>query len=377
MSDRKNKKKSRRRNGLVEIVNGLLSLLVLGILGLVGLFLYASHSFYAEGGVDQDTTFQVRRGNGLSTISQRLEDAGIISNHWIFQAGTLAQKKERSIKAGEFRLARGASMADILNELTEGTPITYAVTIPEGYTSWQVVERLKADDGLEGEIATIPAEGSLLPNTYVYERGDDRNDIIAQMQTAQTSALAEVWAGRNPDIPVSTPEELVILASIVEKETGIASERPQVAAAFTNRLNFNMRLQSDPTIIYGITQGQGSLGRGLKRSEIEEKTPYNTYAIGGLPVGPIANPGIEAMRAVAHPAESDVLYFVAAGPNPSQGHLFAASYAQHRKNVALYRKALRAAAAQQEADAEAARDALQAEEAAAAGEDVSSNETSQ
>lgn len=367
----KNRKIKRRRNGLIDILNGFLSLVVLGIIALVALLLYGAHTFYTDGTTTEDTIFQVPRGTGLSIIALRLEEAGVISNRWVFSAGTRAQKKERGLKAGEFRIAKGASMADVLIELTEGTAITYAVTIPEGFTSWQVVERINADENLEGEITELPPEGALLPNTYVYERGDDRNDIIAQMRTAQASALEEVWANRNPDIPVNTPEELVILASIVEKETGIASERPEVAAVFANRLNLNMRLQSDPTIIYGITNGQGPLGRGLKRSEIEAKTPYNTYAIGGLPAGPIANPGIESMRAVANPADSKALYFVAAGANPSQGHLFAPSYAEHRKNVALYRKALKAAAAQQEAEAEAARDAIEAEQAKAAGEDTS------
>jgi UPF0755 protein len=186
----------------------------------------------------------------------------------------------------------------------------------------------------------------------------------------QTKALAEIWAARNPDIPIETPEELVILASIVEKETGIADERPQVAAVFINRLNRGMRLQTDPTVIYGITNGKGPLGRGLKKSEIKAETPYNTYVIKGLPVGPIANPGRAAMQAVANPAETKALYFVAAGANPSQGHLFAASYAEHRKNVAKYRKAVREAAAQEEADSEDLKDALEAEQAAAAGEEV-------
>lgn len=358
----KKTKPKRRRNALIEIVNGALTLFILGVVGVVAVLLFGANSFYATGSVPEETTFQVQRGAGLSTIATRLEEAGIISNRLIFQAGTLAQQKERAIKAGEFRIAKGASMADILEELTEGDPITYAVTIPEGFTSWQVVERMRADTNLVGEVDTIPAEGSLLPDTYVYERGDDRNEIIVRMQAAQTTALEEVWASRNPDIPVATPEELVILASIVEKETGVATERGQVAGVFVNRLNRGMRLQSDPTIIYGITNGEGSLGRGLRRSEIQTETPYNTYVISGLPVGPIANPGIESMRAVANPDETENYYFVAAGALPSQGHLFAATYDDHRRNVALYRQALRDAEAQEEADAAAARDALEAEQ---------------
>jgi len=373
----KKTKIKRRRNGLVEIVNGILSLIILGVIIAVALFFYGAHTFYAEGNIAEETQFQVQRGAGLSTIAAQLEDAGIVGNRWVFQIGTLTQKKERIIKAGEYRIAKGASMADVLKEITEGTPITYAVTIPEGFTSWQVVERVKADTNLTGEISDLPPEGALLPDTYAYERGDDRNDIIQRMQDAQTKALATIWEGRSPELPIETPEELVILASIVEKETGIASERPEVAAVFVNRLNFNMRLQSDPTIIYGITNGEGPLGRGLKRSEIEAETPYNTYVINGLPKGPIANPGIESMRAVAHPADTKSLYFVAAGANPGEGHLFAPSYAEHRKNVALYRKALKAAAEQEEADAAAARDMLEAEAAKDAGQDTSAGAAAQ
>lgn len=369
-----NRKIKRRRNGLIEIINGFLTLLVLGLIAVAGLFVYGANSFYAVTDTKEEMIFQVQRGNGLATISQRLEAAGIISNRWIFQIGTRSQKKERAIKAGEYRIAKGSSMADVLLELTEGTPITYAVTIPEGFTSWQVVERMNKDDNLEGEIVAVPTEGTLMPDTYVYERGDDRAKILEIMKVVQERELAEIWESRNPDIPIQTPEDLVILASIVEKETGIAEERPEVAAVFINRLNRGMRLQTDPTVIYGITLGKGSLGRGLKRSEIEAETPYNTYVIKGLPVGPIANPGRESMRAVANPAETNALYFVAAGANPSQGHLFAATYAEHRKNVAKYRKAVKeaaaAAAAEEETEAEAARDALEAEQAAAAGEEV-------
>lgn len=364
-----------RRNGLVELANGFLSLVVLALVVVGGIVFYGASVFNAPGKTTEEVTFQVERGNGLGTISQRLVDAGIISNKWVFQAGTRSKKKERAIKAGEFRIAKGASMNEVLTELTEGTPITYAVTVPEGYTSWQVVERLRAEASLEGEIALVPTEGTLLPDTYSFERGDDRASILERMTGAQSEALAEIWAGRNPDIPIATPEELVVLASIVEKETGIAEERPQVAAVFINRLNLGMRLQTDPTVIYGITNGEGPLGRGLKRSELEAGTPYNTYIIAGLPPGPIANPGVESMRAVANPADTKALYFVAAGAKSSQGHLFAASYAEHRKNVVLYRAAVREAAKakEEELEAEAARDAVEAEQAAAAGEEVPAN----
>jgi len=366
----RNKRRRRERNGFIEILNGVLSLFVLALLAVGGVLLYGAWSFYADSNIPEGQTFQVPRGAGLQTIAERLEEEGLVSNRWIFQLGTQAQERQSDIKAGEFNIPAGSSMADILKELTEGTPITYSVTIPEGFTSWQVVERVLANESLTGDITGVPAEGTLLPQTYVFERGDAREDIIEQMKTAQTNALAEVWENRDPDIPVETPEELVTLASIVEKETGLASERPEVAGVFVNRLNRGMRLQSDPTIIYGITRGEGPLGRSLTRADIEAETPYNTYVIDRLPPGPIANPGIEAMRAVANPAETDALYFVAAGANPREGHLFAATYAEHRQNVALYRQALRDAAALEEAEAQAAREALQEEQAEAAGDET-------
>lgn len=357
---KKPKPKKRKRSGLVELLNGALTLFILAVVIIVGTLLYGAHLFYADGNLAKDTTFQVTRGAGLSTIASQLTDSGIVSNKWIFQAGTLAQKKERSLKAGEYRIASNSSMAEILIELTEGTPITYSVTIPEGFTSWQVVERLRADVNLTGDIEALPQEGSLLPNTYSYERGMARADIVTQMKKAREEAVAEVWENRAPDLPIATPEELVVLASVIEKETGIATERPEVAAVFVNRLNKGIRLQSDPTIIYGITNGEGPLGRGLRRSEIKAETPYNTYVIKGLPVGPIANPGIESLRAAANPAASKSLYFVAAGARPSQGHLFAETYAQHQKNVAAYRKALReATAAQEKREADEAKAALE------------------
>lgn len=360
---RKNKKNRRPRNALVDILNGFLSLIVIGILVTIGVLAWGAQRFNADGPLTEATTFQVERGNGLATISQKLATAGIVQNRWIFQAGTLAMKKERAIKAGEYRLDAGLSMSEVLMELSEGTPITYAVTIPEGFTSWQVVERVRANTTLVGEIDALPPEGSLLPNTYSFERGDKRADIIARMQKAHDEALAEIWAARNTDIPIKNPEELVVLASIVEKETGVGTERPEVAAVFVNRLNRGIRLQSDPTIIYGITKGEGALARGLRRSEIEKKTDYNTYQIDGLPPTPISNPGLEAMRAVANPATTKALYFVAAGAVPSDGHLFAETYAEHRRNVAKWRAIEKQVAEDAAREAEDAREALEAEAA--------------
>ena len=356
MTDRKARRPRRRSgNGFIDILNGLLTLLVLGLVIAGGALLYGVSQFYGEGPLKEETVFRVESGSGLNSISSRLEEQGLIGNAMIFQLGGRAMERSASIKAGDFRIPAGASMADILTELTEGNPIRYAATIPEGWTSWEVIQRLNADSNLVGEISTLPAEGSILPGSYDYVPGATRQSVLDKMQTAMTTTLASVWEGRDPDLPISTPEELLVLASIVEKETGVASERPQVAAVFVNRLRQGMRLQSDPTIIYGITKGQATLGRGLRRSEIEAKTAYNTYQIDGLPPTPIANPGVEALRAVAHPDEHNYLYFVAKGALPSEGHVFAETYKDHQANVARYRQIADEAAAARRAleDAEA------------------------
>lgn len=369
----KNKRaKPRSRNGFIDLLNGVLSLLVIAMLLVGGLFFFGLNRFYSAGNIPEDTTFLVESGSSLGVTAERLETQGLIDNRLIFQAAGMALKKQGKLKAGEFKIAAHSSMSDILTELTEGTPVLYGVTVPEGFTSWQVIERINADSHLIGDIGALPPEGSILPNTYSYIPGDTRQSILDKMQAAQKKALEEIWAGRDPDLPVKTPEELVTLASVIEKETGVASERPQVAAVFVNRLKKGMRLQSDPTIIYGITKGQSTLGRGLKKSEIEAKTPYNTYQIDGLPVGPIANPGIESLKAAANPAKTKDLYFVAAGSTPADGHLFAATYAEHRKNVAKWRaieKQMAAdAQAAAQADAEAAKDAIEAEQAQETGD---------
>ncbi|VAW24405.1 FIG004453: protein YceG like, partial [hydrothermal vent metagenome] len=325
-----------------------------------------------EGPMDEDRVFLVEQGIGLAAVANRLETANLIADRWVFQLGAMLQRKQSSIRAGEYQIAANASMADIVLEITEGRAITYSVTIPEGLTSWEAVQRINAAANLTGEITEIPAEGSLLPNTYSFERGSDRQLVIDRMSEAFDVEVAQIWASRAPDLPLKSVEEMVILASIVEKETGIGAERAGVAGVFINRINIGMRLQSDPTIIYGITNGQGSLGRGLRRSEIDEKTPYNTYQIDGLPPTPIANPGVAAMRAVVNPDDTEALFFVADGTG---GHVFANTYAEHQVNVARWRvieREMAAAAAeaakaeelaQEEAEAEAARDALQQEQA--------------
>lgn len=366
-ADKAKKRRKRHRNGLIDTVNGLLTFLVLGLLIAAAVILFGAQRFYADGPLTEPTTFLVQRGTGLATIAQKLEIEGLIKDRWTFQFGTSAQAKQAAIRAGEYSIPASASMADILHEITEGRPITYSVTIPEGFTSWQTIERINQAENLTGELTDIPAEGTLMPNTYSFERGQDRRVIVDQMSAAMAAALPEIWENRDPDLPIETPEQLVTLASIIEKETALTAERPMVAAVFVNRLKLNMRLQSDPTIIYGITLGEGPLGRGLRRSEIEAETPYNTYQIDGLPAGPIANPGIESLEAAANPAESDALYFVADGTG---GHAFANSYAEHQQNVARWRaiererQALEAEAEAEREAAESARAELQSEQAA-------------
>ncbi|GLQ55546.1 endolytic transglycosylase MltG [Devosia nitrariae] len=375
MADRKSRRaRPRRRNGFIEILNGLLSLIVLGMLAVGGVLVYGAAQFYGDGPLAEGTVFRVEQGSGLGSISERLENQGLITNRFIFQLGGRALDKQANVKAGDFNIPAGASMADILTEITEGRPIRYAVTLPEGVTSWDVIQRLNDDSNLTGSISSLPAEGSILPGSYDYTPGDTRESVLEKMQKAMAETVAEVWEKRQPDLPIATPEELVILASIVEKETGLASERPQVAAVFVNRLKVPMRLQSDPTIIYGITKGQSTLGRGLRRSEIEATTPYNTYQIDGLPPTPIANPGRESLEAVANPDDHAYLYFVAKGPVPSDGHVFAESYDEHQRNVARWREIEAQAAAEAEREAQAAREALEAAEAAEAEDQGTASE---
>ncbi len=338
--DKRKKKPKRRRNALIEITNGFLTLFILALIMAGGAFFLFAKNFYSEGILKQDTVFVVKSGSGLSSVAKDLQNNGIISNSLMFQLGARSKKLEGSIKTGEYRIAKNSSMADVLFELTEGKPISYGVTIPEGYTSWQVVQRIMADENLVGEIASIPVEGSLLPDTYSYERGENRAAIIERMSDEFNKEVAKIWENRAANLPIKTPQELVILASLIEKETGSPNERAEVAGVFVNRLNQGMRLQTDPAVIYGITLGKEKLGRGLRQSELKKETPYNTYIIPALPIGPITNPGRDSLLAAANPAKTDNIFFVAAGAYPTDGHLFAVTYAQHQKNVALYRKAV-------------------------------------
>jgi UPF0755 protein len=286
-----------------------------------------------------DRTVIVTRSQGVEGVAQTLEDNGVIrdANAFVWAATLTAQRG--NLKAGEFAFPRGATMRQVMDILASGRVVQHAITIPEGLTSWQIVQLLREKDVLAGDIRQVPPEGSLFPSTYRVPRGYPRERLLRQMTEDRNRILAEVWARRRPDLPVRSPEELVTLASIVEKETGVASERARVAGVFVNRLNRRMRLESDPTIIYGLTEGRGVLGRGILRSEITRAHPYNTYTIPALPPGPIANVGREALEAAANPMRSNELFFVADGTG---GHVFAATLAEHNRNVARWREIERA-----------------------------------
>jgi len=305
-----------------------------------GLFYYGKTQFEAPGpnlaNGQTETVYRLERGKGVSQISAELESMGLIENGFIFQLGVRLSEADSKLKAGEYAIPAAASMAEIMDILREGKSILYKLTVPEGLTSKQAMRLVAAHEILQGDMSDtdVPEEGAILPETYLFLRGTTRQEIIARMRQAHDEVLSELWANRAPDLPIDTPEDAVILASIVEKETGLADERPLVAGVFVNRLKKGMRLESDPTIIYGLTEGE-PLGRGLRQSELKRVTPYNTYEIDGLPPTPIANPGREALAAVLNPPETKALFFVADGTG---GHAFAETYSEHRRNVAAWRR---------------------------------------
>ena len=318
------------------VIMGMSGFAVLGLaimlLGLWAVWTYRGPGPEAASG--EISSVVLRRGAGLNEIASSLERAGVIRSGAIFKAAAQVTGVARDLKAGEYEFASGASMARVLDDIRAGRVVRHQVTIPEGATSEMVIEMLNAEEALTG-LAPTPPEGTVLPETYDFQRGEDRAAVLQRMMDARDKLLAALWAQRQPGLPVTTPEEAVILASIVEKETGVASERPQVASVFTNRLRKGMRLESDPTIIYYITKGK-PLGRRILKSELENPAnTYNTYQIDGLPPTPIANPGRAALAAVLDPPQSEYLFFVADGTG---GHAFAVTYEDHKRNVAKWRE---------------------------------------
>ncbi len=328
------KRSTRARHPFVVVGNAILSLFVLVAIVAAIALVAGKQRFEAAGPLAEDRVVNIPRGSGFRDIADVLARDGVIDQPWVFIGGVLVLKAREDLKAGEYQFKAHASLRDVVATIVEGRVVPHQLTIPEGLTSEQIVARLLEDDILTGNIKEIPREGTLLPDTYSFTRGITREQMIQRMQQAQQRMVKEVWERHSPDLPIKTPEQLVALASIVEKETGKPDERTRVAAVFVNRLKQKMRLQSDPTIIYGLVGGKGTLGRPIMKSEIEQATPYNTYQIEGLPPGPIANPGRASLEAAANPARTRELYFVADGTG---GHAFAETYEQHQKNVARLR----------------------------------------
>ncbi len=373
-----------------HIASNAVTFLLVALFLLGGVILWGRGEYRAEGPLEQPICVQVQRGSTMSRVAENLEAEGAIRNISIFRMGADYQDKTGQLKAGSFLISPGASMEEIVDVVTRGGASTcgtevvyrigvnrlrvqvreldpttnrfvekaefdvgedevaplytevkensdtrYRIALAEGVTSWQVVNSLRGMDVLAGDVEDVPPEGALAPDSYEVRPGDDRAELVAQMQSAQVERISAVWAARNPDVPLGSPEELLTLASIVEKETGIAEERGTVASVFVNRLNRGMRLQTDPTVIYGITRGEGVLGRGLRRSELRAETPWNTYVIDGLPPTPIANPGLASLEAAANPPETPYIFFVADGTG---GHAFAETLEEHYANVARWRE---------------------------------------
>jgi len=373
-----------------HIASNALTFLVVMAFLLGGVILWGQNTYRAEGPLGEQICLRVNPGSNMRTVSEKLEAELAVRSAAIFRVGAAYSKKSGKLKAGSWLIPEGASMSEITDIVTRGGASTcgvevvyrigvtrsevqvreldpatsrfvekvafnpaedsapaeftevrsqsdtrYRVAIAEGVTSWQIADALMRVDVLKGEIAEIPPEGSLSPDSYEVREGDDRAELIQAMTTAQEVLVAAAWAGRDPDLPLKSAGELLILASIIEKETGVAAERGQVSSVFVNRLNLGMRLQTDPTVIYGITKGQGVLGRGLRQSELRKETPWNTYVIDGLPVTPIANPGRASIEAAANPDTTNFVFFVADGTG---GHAFAKTLAEHNINVAKWRK---------------------------------------
>jgi UPF0755 protein len=312
----------------------LIILLFTAVICAVGIFYWAYQGFHNPGQLETASRLVIPKNTGLKRIAALLHNDGIIARPEIFIWGTRLSGESRTIKAGEYDLKATMSPREVLTVLTSGKTVLRQVTIPEGLSSFEIATLLNQTPTLRETVAS-PAEGSLLPETYSYAFNDTRSELMRRMNTALRDTLRSLWAGRAPGLPYDTPEQALILASIVEKETGIGAERPRVAAVFINRLRKKMRLQSDPTVVYGITLGEHRLGRALTRKDLETDTQYNTYRIAALPLGPICNPGKDAIAAVLNPLVSNEFYFVADGTG---GHVFAKTLAEHNRNVARWRR---------------------------------------
>ena len=327
--------RKKRRRPTLSAISGFLSfLLILAAAGVGGLAMM-QNELRAPGPLTSDKVVVIAPRTEVAEILNQLESEGVIEHPLMLNIALVLEGSRSRVKAGEYLFKQQASLRDVIDTLVSGKEILHSITIPEGLTSEQIIQRLRDNDLLTGDVREIPKEGTLLPETYRVARGMARGDLVRKMQDDQKRVLDQVWARRPNDTLLRSPYELVTLASIVEKETGKADERPRVAGVFINRLQKRMRLQSDPTIVYGLVGGKGTLGRGILRSEVERPTAYNTYVIEGLPPGPIANPGRAALEAVINPSRTRDLYFVADGTG---GHTFAETLDQHNRNVVRWRQ---------------------------------------
>jgi len=322
------------RHPLVVAGNAVFTILIVLAVVIGGALLIGKQRFETRGPLTEDKTVNIPRGLGIRDIGELLVREGVIDQPWTFFGGVVVLKARDELKYGEYQFAKQASLHEVIGTIVDGKVVQHQISIPEGLTSEQIVQRLLESDILTGNIREVPREGSLLPESYKFPRGTPREDVIKRMQQAHRRVVQEIWDHRTPDLPLKTPEQLVTLASIVEKETSRPEERTRIAAVFVNRLKQRIKLQADPTIIYGLVGGRGTLGRPILESEIKQPTPYNTYVIEGLPPGPIANPGRAALEAAANPARTKEIFFVADGAG---GHVFADTIDQHQKNVARLR----------------------------------------
>ena len=280
-------------------------------------------------------TFIIKPGESFDIISQNLSAQNLINNLYVLKFGIIFTQNQKKLKFGEYEIPKNASMRDIVNLIVSGETKFHKLVIPEGFSTWQVIERIKSEELLSGDVIILPLEGSLAPQTYLFSRGDDREALLSKMKNKQMSILDYAWDNRVEGLPFENKFEVLKLASIIEEEASLADERKIIASVFINRLKKKMKLQTDPSVIYGITRGEYNLGRGLYLSELRNLTPWNTYKIKGLPLTPISNPGEASIYAATNPALTDFLYFVA---NGSGGHWFAKSYQKHTENVKRWRE---------------------------------------
>jgi peptidoglycan lytic transglycosylase G len=340
--------------------------LFLGLVAAVALLGFWGFRVYtAPGPLKEAVTVVIPKGSGRDAILRRLLAAGVVEDPLVFRTAVRLTGAAGHLKAGEYRFPPHVSIRRALERIVAGKTVLRMFTAREGRTTYEILAHLKATEGLEGEISLKPREGELLPETYSYALGDTRDAVVKRMREAMTDVLNELWETRAKNLPIKTKRQALILASIIEKETGKAVERARVAAVFVNRLRKGMRLQTDPTVIYGITKGKGPLGRRLLSKDLEKKTPYNTYRIDGLPPGPIANPGRASIAAALNPAKTKDLYFVADGTG---GHVFSETLEDHQKNVRRWREIRK----QREAEEKKAEEAKKEEEAKKTGGNGSS-----